>query len=73
MTDRPAIALSPSALLHAQVWAEEHEPIDRQLSPLGLAAMDALLPASGETILDIGCGAGRPCCNLPNGSGLRAG
>jgi SAM-dependent methyltransferase len=32
--------------------------LDLQLSPLGLAAMDALAPASGQTILDVGCGAG---------------
>lgn len=64
MTDRPAIDLSPSALLHAQVWADEHERIDRQLSPLGLAAMDALKSVSGETILDIGCGAGQTLLQL---------
>ena len=32
--------------------------LDQQLSPLGLAAIDELAPASGETILDVGCGAG---------------
>ena len=64
MTDRPAITLSPTALLQAQVWAEEHVRIDRQLSPLGLAAMDALQPSSGETILDIGCGAGQTLLQL---------
>jgi|GEM_PF-891869 len=69
MTDRPTITLSPSALLHAQVWAEEHVHIDRQLSPLGMAAMDALQPAAGETILDIGCGAGQTLLQLADGVG----
>ena len=32
--------------------------LDLQLSPLGLAAMDALAPVIGQTILDVGCGAG---------------
>ncbi|WP_293780731.1 methyltransferase domain-containing protein [Sphingosinicella sp.] len=32
--------------------------IDLQMSPLGLVAMDALAPAAGQTILDVGCGAG---------------
>jgi len=33
--------------------------LDLQLSPLGLAAMDALAPQLGQTIVDIGCGAGQ--------------
>ena len=33
--------------------------LDLQLSPLGLAAMDALAPQPGQTIVDIGCGAGQ--------------
>ncbi len=45
--------------LAAAAWAEVAELLDRQLSPLGLAAMDALDPRPGETILDIGCGAGQ--------------
>jgi len=28
--------------LHAKAWAEEYELIDRQLSPLGLAAMQMI-------------------------------
>ena len=40
-------------------WSELADLIDLQLSPLGLAAMDALAPQDGETILDIGCGAGQ--------------
>ncbi|MBU2359022.1 MAG: methyltransferase domain-containing protein [Alphaproteobacteria bacterium] len=48
-------------------WADQHAAalarvaplVDRQLSPLGLATIDALGPRPGETILDIGCGAGQ--------------
>lgn len=42
---------------HARV--EVADLLDLQLSPLGLAAMDALAPQAGETIVDIGCGAGQ--------------
>lgn len=40
-------------------WATLQERLDRQLEPLGLAAMAALSPKAGERILDIGCGAGQ--------------
>ena len=59
MTDTPAPPLSAAARLHAQVWASEYDRIDRQLSPLGLAAMDDLASARGDTVLDIGCGTGQ--------------
>ena len=39
-------------------WAELQGPLDRQLAPLGHAAMAALKHRAGEHILDIGCGAG---------------
>jgi ubiquinone/menaquinone biosynthesis C-methylase UbiE len=39
--------------------AQVADLLDLQLSPLGLAAMDALAPQPEETILDIGCGAGQ--------------
>lgn len=42
-----------------RAWAEVADLLDLQLSPLGLAAMDALAPRAGETIMDIGCGAGQ--------------
>ncbi|WP_293899891.1 class I SAM-dependent methyltransferase [Phenylobacterium sp.] len=45
-------------------WAELQAPLDRQLAPLGRAAMDALRPAAGERILDIGCGAGATSLDL---------
>jgi len=33
--------------------------LDRQVEPLGLAAMDVLCPGEGEHIIDIGCGCGQ--------------
>lgn len=40
------------------------EPLDRQLSPLGLRAMAALAPRPGERVLDVGCGAGQTLVQL---------
>ncbi len=40
-------------------WAQLQEPLDRQIEPLGLAAIDVLAPAMGEHIIDIGCGCGQ--------------
>jgi SAM-dependent methyltransferase len=51
-------------LAHALAWAELSEPIDRQLSPLGLQAIAALAPAPDEVILDIGCGCGQTVVQL---------
>jgi SAM-dependent methyltransferase len=45
-------------------WAESAEPMDRQLAPLGRAAMAALGPLPGEHILDVGCGAGQTSLDL---------
>lgn len=45
-------------------WAAMQAPLDRQLAPLGRAAMAALSPKSGERILDIGCGAGETSLEL---------
>jgi ubiquinone/menaquinone biosynthesis C-methylase UbiE len=47
--------------------------LDRQVEPLGLAAMDVLCPAEGEHIVDIGCGCGQTSLALaarvrPSGS-----
>ncbi len=38
--------------------------IDLQMSPQGLAAMDALGPTRCQTILDVGCGAGQTVLQL---------
>ena len=42
-----------------ETWAQLQEPLDRQIEPLGLAAIDVLDPAKGEHIIDIGCGCGQ--------------
>ncbi len=39
-------------------WTEYGPLLDRQLAPLGEAAIRVLAPAAGERILDIGCGCG---------------
>jgi SAM-dependent methyltransferase len=56
--------ISLPGLLHAKAWAEAYELIDLQLSPLGLRAIEALDPGSGDTVLDIGCGAGQTLLQL---------
>ncbi len=40
-------------------WAALQEQMDAQLSLHGLRAMEALSPAAGERIVDVGCGAGQ--------------
>ena len=50
---------SERAALAAEAWVEVSELLDRQLSPLGLRAIDALDPAPGNVVVDIGCGAGQ--------------
>jgi len=39
-------------------WVDEQIEHDEMLEPLGRLAMDALAPASGERVLDVGCGTG---------------
>ena len=58
--------MMPSAAqdLGDQARAELASLIDLQMSPLGLAAMDALAPTPGQAILDVGCGAGQTILQL---------
>ncbi|MET0940158.1 MAG: class I SAM-dependent methyltransferase [Mesorhizobium sp.] len=42
-----------------ETWAALQEQLDAQLEPHGLRAMDALAPAAGERIVDVGCGSGQ--------------
>ena len=61
---KPAVNASERAALAAQAWAEVYELLDLQLSPLGMRAIDALGPAMGNMVVDIGCGAGQSTLQL---------
>jgi len=47
-----------------ETWVRFQDQLDRQIAPLGRAAMRALAPAAGEQILDIGCGCGQTSLEL---------
>ncbi len=76
------IAVSPNAAqieywnaVAGETWAQFQAPLDRQIEPLGLAAIDALQSVPGEHIIDIGCGCGQTSLALaarvaPTGSVL---
>jgi SAM-dependent methyltransferase len=51
------------------LWADEQERLDRQLDPLGRAALAALEPRRGEHILDVGCGSGQTTLQLAEAVG----
>ena len=57
-------ALSTLQDLGDRARTELADLIDLQMSPLGMAAIDALAPAEGQTALDIGCGAGQTILHL---------
>ena len=50
-------------------WVAYQEQLDRQIEPLGRAAMAALAPAPGERVLDIGCGCGQSTMALAEAVG----
>jgi SAM-dependent methyltransferase len=45
-------------------WVTLHEVIDRQIHPLGQAAMDAAAIGAGDRVLDIGCGCGATTADI---------
>ena len=50
-------------------WVTGQERMDRQLEPIGRLAIDALVPATGERLLDIGCGTGATTLALADAVG----
>lgn len=61
---QPALDASRKAALSAQAWIDVCELVDLQLSPLGMRAIDALGPAPGDMVIDVGCGAGQSTLQL---------
>lgn len=64
MTEPPRHLHALARELAAKAWASNWALIDLQLSPLGLAAIEALVPKAGEVIVDVGCGAGQSVMQL---------
>jgi SAM-dependent methyltransferase len=42
-----------------RTWAELNDLLDRQIRDVGLKGIEALAPAPGERVLDVGCGGGQ--------------
>lgn len=55
----------------ADIWVAQQERLDRQLDPLGRAALRALAPRPGELVLDVGCGGGQTTLQLGEAVGPR--
>eukprot|EP01035_Chromulina_nebulosa_P048058 gene48058-65190_t len=47
-----------------ETWVAMQDRLDRQLAPLGRAAMDALDIAADERLIDVGCGCGATSLEL---------
>lgn len=54
MSSEPPIVDDP----RVRAWLQIREPLERQLEPLGRAAIETLRLAPGERVLDVGCGIG---------------
>ena len=52
-----------------ETWAALQDRLDRQLDPLGRAALSALQPGRGEHVLDVGCGNGQTTLQLADAVG----
>ena len=48
----------------APTWVNQNEKLDAMLAPFGLAVMDRARPATGERVLDVGCGVGQTSLQL---------
>jgi SAM-dependent methyltransferase len=46
------------------IWVEHQARLDEQIRPHGQLALDALAPAPGERVLDLGCGCGETALAL---------
>src|SRR6266853_1819734 len=53
----------------AETWVAQQERLDRELDPLGRAALVALAPRRGEHLLDVGCGSGQTTLQLADALG----
>ncbi|MFN7951482.1 MAG: methyltransferase domain-containing protein [bacterium] len=52
-------------------WVEHREELDRQLAPFSERLVERLAPASGERIVDVGCGCGTTSLELAGRVGPR--
>jgi SAM-dependent methyltransferase len=53
----------------ADIWVAQQDRLDRQLDPLGRAALRALAPRAGDLVLDVGCGSGQTTLQLADAVG----